>query len=445
MSVYQAALDGEDALKALLKSKVSVNNNDMDGNTALHYVSSYGKVEAVEVLLKNGAKVNLQNNRGDTPLHRASSKGHKQVVSLLLGRGASADKRNNDGQTALQIARRMKHKKVVKLLKAVNLEGATRSGFGFIADTITGIFAPKASQTRATVAPAIGVSSEHGAVASRESTPSNSRAATPDGGPGRRSVSPSKLTRSASASPGHGAGGVSEAVMGMLPSFLQVILAPGGSEDPSVADEQSVMSFDPAANYDSLSLSTEAQGIRDNQHVSARGKDRGSSVDLESMNGGDSISQVSGPDDVVAFTDLPPETDVFDAAGSATVPATDADPVASGDQSREGASSLVDQSQKPNQVAKKGVGVKDRGVVFVADTPGVPGGGSISGGASLASESSDEIHHGAANMLSMKGISLKGEADAGSEDPSEGNVRPLCRVVLLWCVVLSLLFSCSWL
>ena len=83
MSVYQAALDGEDALKALLKSKVSVNNNDMDGNTALHYVSSYGKVEAVEVLLKNGAKVNLQNNRGDTPLHRASSKGHKQVASLF--------------------------------------------------------------------------------------------------------------------------------------------------------------------------------------------------------------------------------------------------------------------------------------------------------------------------------------------------------------------------
>lgn len=187
-------------------------------------------------------------------------------------------------------------------------------------------------------------------------------------------------------------------------------MAPSYAGDDSVEHEErsSLPSFDLNGDYED-SISTAGKELMASQHVSCR--PRGGSSDLNSEGEADSVSMVSGPDDVVAFSDLPPETDVF--ISSATKPEAPVDDSRGGDDG-EGLVQEERQISGNPAASKKGVTIKPVPVVVVADTPGVP-----SSGASLASESSDEIHHGAANVLSMKGVSLKGEADEDSLDASE--------------------------
>lgn len=448
MSVYQAALDGEEALKELLKTNVSINKADIDGNTALHYLCSYGKDEAVELLLKNKARVNLQNNRGDTALHRASSKGHKKIVSLLLGRGASVDIRNCDGQKPLQIAQRMKHKKVVKLLKSVNIKGVTRSGFGFIVDTVTSIFKHESAPIVPLNATAVNETTK-----SARSSPSSSRANTPDA-----NVSAGRRTPSDRGGPSPGpstGGGLGETVMNMLPSFLQSMFASDRDDVDSLPDDRSSIgasSFDINGNYEDT-LTTGQKELLASQHQMRRERNESGDIGNDGLN---SISHVTGPDDVCAFTDLPPETDadVVDAARSASLRHSQAVGEIE-DESRvvprEGGVEIIDLSKPAADLGTAVFAVVSKSKKDVVNmkattregadsspAPGVPkqrtktntaeltdAAADVGDAGSLVSDSSDEIHHGAANTLSMKGVSIKGEADP--PDSCDASIGEFCR------------------
>src|SRR4051812_6150498 len=61
-----------DALRAALAAHPqSVNEVDLDGNTALHIAAITGNTEIIDILLANHANPNAKNARGETPLQLA--------------------------------------------------------------------------------------------------------------------------------------------------------------------------------------------------------------------------------------------------------------------------------------------------------------------------------------------------------------------------------------
>ena len=61
---------------------VDYQNEEM-GNSALHFASANGHLEAITLLLQNNAAINLQNNSKNTALHWASLCGQLESVKLL--------------------------------------------------------------------------------------------------------------------------------------------------------------------------------------------------------------------------------------------------------------------------------------------------------------------------------------------------------------------------
>lgn len=75
-------------VKALLTTKVDVNDDAGRGITALLVASQNGHREIVQALLAAKANVNIKTRNGDTPLIAATQNGHEEVVQLLKKAGA---------------------------------------------------------------------------------------------------------------------------------------------------------------------------------------------------------------------------------------------------------------------------------------------------------------------------------------------------------------------
>ena len=99
-----------------LSLQKQINENIIDGWTALMAASKNGHHQVVELLLKEKADPNIQSNSGWTALMVASQNGHHQVVELLLKEKADCNIQNNSGWTALMEASQNGHHQVVELL-----------------------------------------------------------------------------------------------------------------------------------------------------------------------------------------------------------------------------------------------------------------------------------------------------------------------------------------
>lgn len=88
----------------LLDRGADPNRQDINGNTALHYIALGGKPAAIPILIEHDASVDLQNNIGNTPLHQAAKWNQSGALSILIEQGASLDLKNAKGQTALDVA-----------------------------------------------------------------------------------------------------------------------------------------------------------------------------------------------------------------------------------------------------------------------------------------------------------------------------------------------------
>jgi len=104
------------AALALVKTKVDVNAEELDGTTALHYAVYHNDVALIESLLKAGAKADVINKYGSTPLVEAAIWGNPTVIEHLLNAGAKADQANADGQTALMTLARTSNVAAAKVL-----------------------------------------------------------------------------------------------------------------------------------------------------------------------------------------------------------------------------------------------------------------------------------------------------------------------------------------
>lgn len=101
-----AAQNGDrEAVRALLKKGVDVNEAQGDGTTALHWAAMKGDAEMARMLIVAGANVRATTRLGSyTALYLAAKGGYSDVVAALLAAGADAKAVTSNGTTALMIA-----------------------------------------------------------------------------------------------------------------------------------------------------------------------------------------------------------------------------------------------------------------------------------------------------------------------------------------------------
>jgi ankyrin repeat protein len=93
----------------------SINQLDIEGETALMKASKYGDAAIATDLLSNGADVHLANSTGETALILASQAGSNDIVKELLAAGSNIHHRSHAG-TAIVIAAQEGHKDVLETL-----------------------------------------------------------------------------------------------------------------------------------------------------------------------------------------------------------------------------------------------------------------------------------------------------------------------------------------
>ena len=83
----------------------SLDDRNELGDTPLHTVCSWGKLEAVKLLVAAGADINAEGDRGATPLFNAIIGGDEKVVAFLLSQGADKKRKIFGTTTAAEYAR----------------------------------------------------------------------------------------------------------------------------------------------------------------------------------------------------------------------------------------------------------------------------------------------------------------------------------------------------
>lgn len=78
-----AKYNREDAIRLLLNYGGSVNDQNLNGETALHCAARYNNAIATQLLLQNGADINIRNDNNQTPLGVAGQESSVEVIELL--------------------------------------------------------------------------------------------------------------------------------------------------------------------------------------------------------------------------------------------------------------------------------------------------------------------------------------------------------------------------
>jgi cytohesin len=120
-----------DVIGTLLKSGAKVNEEDNDGETALHYAAAQSRGQTIRALVEAHAEVDHESRSGKTPLMVAAAGAHSDAVDALLEAGARPNRRNHGDKdwTALMYAAKGGTTTVIDSLASheaqVNVEDAT--------------------------------------------------------------------------------------------------------------------------------------------------------------------------------------------------------------------------------------------------------------------------------------------------------------------------------
>ncbi|KAJ3124952.1 hypothetical protein HK098_000724 [Nowakowskiella sp. JEL0407] len=85
------------------KDWIRIDEQDVDGTTALIYASCFGHADVTYLLLENNAKVDERDRNGWTPLMWAVSNGHEKVARILIEGGANKHLKSNRGRTIKEL------------------------------------------------------------------------------------------------------------------------------------------------------------------------------------------------------------------------------------------------------------------------------------------------------------------------------------------------------
>lgn len=107
-----------DKIKYLIQQKVTVNAQNNEGKTALHYAASSNYDQAVNLLLEKGACIDTPTKIGWTALHYACLENREKIVDTLLKNGANVNAQAITGLTPLHLAACSNCNIVKKLMQA---------------------------------------------------------------------------------------------------------------------------------------------------------------------------------------------------------------------------------------------------------------------------------------------------------------------------------------
>ncbi|KAE9351967.1 hypothetical protein PR003_g4626 [Phytophthora rubi] len=113
--------ESEGIAKLLVESNASLSACDSSGNTALHVAVFTGNEGLVMFVLRgcDHTLLSLKNNEGETSLHIAAKLGYFGIVRSLLAYGASAKDEDSQGRTPLILSILENHVECVQLLQSV--------------------------------------------------------------------------------------------------------------------------------------------------------------------------------------------------------------------------------------------------------------------------------------------------------------------------------------
>ncbi|WP_300367272.1 ankyrin repeat domain-containing protein [Brachyspira sp.] len=96
---YASSFSDANMIDFLLKKAPSLTREkSLSGRTVIHLAAIYGNDDAISYYLMNTfLSINAQDSEGNTPLHYANEKGYSSTIDLLLSRGAKTNIKNNDG------------------------------------------------------------------------------------------------------------------------------------------------------------------------------------------------------------------------------------------------------------------------------------------------------------------------------------------------------------
>lgn len=123
----------EEVSQMLQRREVNVNDQDVNGKTALHVACEVNAANLVKLLLSHGADPNIPTHLDIgyyVALHKACEKGNREIVELLLKAGSDMNARNKVGQTALHISIRQRNIELSKFLISVGIDVDIRDTAG---------------------------------------------------------------------------------------------------------------------------------------------------------------------------------------------------------------------------------------------------------------------------------------------------------------------------
>jgi len=91
-----------------------INNQNIDGDTALIIASRKGHKDFLKTLLTSSViNLNIQNKDGYTALMYASEKNNEEIIKILIFKGADVNIKNNKGKTAIKLTNNEKIKNLI--------------------------------------------------------------------------------------------------------------------------------------------------------------------------------------------------------------------------------------------------------------------------------------------------------------------------------------------
>jgi ankyrin repeat protein len=125
------------------QSRLSINETDSIGRTALHWATYMGDANIINTLLRCGADPDVFDKSSTTPLHAAAGLGSMPCVTALIYSGADLESRNRFGATPLHYAFQQGHMDVIEALikegascEAENYFGETPISYAFYGEKI---------------------------------------------------------------------------------------------------------------------------------------------------------------------------------------------------------------------------------------------------------------------------------------------------------------------